>query len=72
MEKIKEKKERICPLCVKIYCEPPAQSRRDKKRICPYCGLEEAMEDSGMNDVQKAEIINEIRRYTGSRKGNKQ
>ena len=38
-------KARTCPLCRRVYNEPPAISRRDQKmEICPECGLVEALE----------------------------
>lgn len=35
---------RICPVCGRVYTEPPALSRRDNATdICPDCGMMEAL-----------------------------
>lgn len=35
-----------CPVCGRMYAEPPALSRRDNRTlICPACGTKEAIED---------------------------
>lgn len=40
-----KKKIKTCPRCKKKYDEYPALSRKDNKtKICPECGLEEALE----------------------------
>lgn len=37
--------ERICPVCGRIYIEPPALSRKDNEtEICSECGQKEALE----------------------------
>ena len=34
----------ICPLCGKPYTRPPAISREDNRtKICPSCGMREAL-----------------------------
>lgn len=39
-----EMKARICPICRRVYTEPPALSRRDNTTdICPDCGMMEAL-----------------------------
>ena len=36
----------VCPICGQDYSEHPAISRKDNKsRICPSCGVNEALED---------------------------
>lgn len=69
MENRRRKMERICPLCGKIYCEAPAQSRRDKRNICPDCGTKESLEDSGLDAGTQKEILEEIRRCLDARGG---
>lgn len=50
-----ERKERVCPVCGKIYTDYPAISRRDNKtEICPQCGTAEALEDF-FNNTNKEE-----------------
>lgn len=39
-------KIRTCPICGKQYYTYPATSRRDNKtKICPDCGVKEALDD---------------------------
>ena len=34
-----------CPICGKVFTDPPALSRKDNKtQICPECGIDEALE----------------------------
>ena len=41
-----KEKWKHCPICGKNYKEPPAISRKDNiTKICPQCGIEEAMMD---------------------------
>ncbi len=50
-----------CPVCGKMYCEPPALSRKDNKtEICPDCGTLEALEAAGASDEMKAEVLAKI------------
>ena len=38
--------EKKCPICGRIYKEPPAISRKDNKtEICSICGMKEAISD---------------------------
>lgn len=40
------KEEKTCPVCGKKYSDYPALSRRDNfTKICPQCGINEAMDD---------------------------
>lgn len=42
---IKSQPHRECPICGRLYTEPPAISRVDNKtEICPDCGINEALE----------------------------
>lgn len=39
------KDEKVCPKCNKTYTDYPALSREDNKtKICPECGMKEAIE----------------------------
>lgn len=45
-----------CPKCNRIFNGPPALSRRDNKtKICPRCGMEEALDDAGVLAPDKNE-----------------
>ena len=48
---------KICPNCGRVYSDYPALSRRDNKtKICPVCGIAEALEDLinfSLNGVKK-------------------
>lgn len=49
---------RICPICGKEYKEKPAISRIDNKtEICPICGVVEALDAAGVDNVTKETII---------------
>ena len=49
---------RICPICGKEYKEKPAISRTDNKtEICPICGVVEALDAAGVDNVTKETII---------------
>ncbi len=40
------KQEMKCPICGKVFTDPPAISRKDNKtQICPTCGTNEALEE---------------------------
>ena len=54
-----------CPLCGKIYHEPPALSRADNETlICPDCGTREALEGLGLDTVEREKILETIHRFT--------
>lgn len=53
--------ERTCPVCGRKYGEPPATSRRDGREICDECGIMEAADDAGFNQVQKDDLLAAIR-----------
>lgn len=39
------KQQMTCPICGKVFTDPPALSRKDNKtQICPDCGTFEALE----------------------------
>ena len=43
-----------CPLCGRIYHEPPALSRKDNKTlICPDCGTREALAGLGISEQEQ-------------------
>lgn len=53
---------RQCPICGRIYNDPPALSRADNHtEICPTCGLSEALEDflkaTGIETAELSELI---------------
>lgn len=51
-----------CPKCGQAYSTYPSISRRDNQtKICPECGLREALEDAGRSAEEITETINEIR-----------
>jgi Holliday junction resolvasome RuvABC DNA-binding subunit len=53
----------ICPICGKPYTDFPAISRKDNKtKICPDCGVYEAMQAFGYTEEQIQETILEIRK----------
>lgn len=58
------KKFRKCPLCGKMYSEPPALSRKDNKtEICSLCGTREALEAVPFfTEEQRAEILETVRK----------
>ena len=48
---------KICPVCGGPLTAHPALSRRDNKtKVCPDCGIREALSDFGMDEA-KEEII---------------
>lgn len=54
-----------CPLCGRIYHEPPALSRKDNKTlICPDCGTREALAGLGISEQEQEEIIRTVHKYT--------
>jgi len=51
----------VCPICGEAYDNPPALSRADNKtRICPDCGLREAMRAVGMSDEKQTEVLETV------------
>lgn len=51
-----------CPKCGQEYSAHPSISRRDNQtRICPECGLREAMDDAGRSKEEAEEVIADIR-----------
>lgn len=53
--------ERVCPKCGKGYSNPPAISREDNKtEICPECGVREAMETVGLEEMTE-DVLAKIR-----------
>lgn len=54
-----------CPVCGKIYDDPPAISRKDNRtKICPECGVREALEPAIENGVLDQETSDKILRLT--------
>lgn len=54
-----------CPICGRIYHEPPALSRKDNKTlICPDCGTREALAGLGIDEKEREEIIRTVHKYT--------
>ena len=57
-----------CPVCGKIYDDPPAISRKDNRtKICPECGVREALEPAVENGVLDKETSDEIIKLTRKR-----
>lgn len=49
---------KICPVCGGPLTAHPALSRRDNKtKVCPDCGIREALSDFGMDEAKQEEII---------------
>lgn len=56
----------ICPRCGRAYYDYPATSRADgKTRICPDCGILEALEKADISEDEKKEIIEAVHRHSG-------
>ena len=54
---------RVCPLCGKVYAEPPALSRTDNETlICPDCGIRQALESIGISTEEQDKILSIIHR----------
>ena len=61
------RKERTCPICGRIYTEPPALSRTDGKTLlCPDCGTRQALESIGVPEKEQNEILDTIHKFQGS------
>lgn len=59
---------RICPVCGRVYTEPPALSRRDNATdICPDCGMMEALAAMPRRREEPAERTRRAVQATGSR-----
>lgn len=53
-------KNRVCPICGKVYNEYPAISRKDNKtEICSGCGIAEAFEGLEVSLKECIEILRE-------------
>ena len=49
---------RLCPLCGRLYGEPPALSRTDNETfICPDCGTRQALESIGVEPAEREQIL---------------
>ena len=49
---------KICPVCGGLLTAHPALSRKDNKtKVCPDCGIREALSDFGMDEEKQEEII---------------
>lgn len=60
----KKREAVICPVCGKLYHEPPALSRKDHTTyICPECGTREALEDLNITIEEQERIIGMIYKY---------
>jgi len=58
----------ICPICGKLFSEPPALSRTDNKTlICPECGVREALQAASIPPKQIEEIMATIQRKEASK-----
>jgi len=56
---------RQCPLCGKIYNDPPAISRKDSRiKICPDCGTREALEPAVERGIVTQNTVEEIIKAT--------
>lgn len=64
--KAKSITERTCPICGRIYTEPPALSRADGKTLlCPDCGTRQALESIGVTEKEQDQILHTIHRFQG-------
>lgn len=56
--------ECICPECGQTYYGYPAISRQDMTtRICPDCGLKEALKDSDLDSSEQQQILKTIQQF---------
>ena len=54
---------RVGPLCGKAYRGYPAVSRTDNEtRICPDCGVRQALESIGIGPAEQERILDTIHR----------
>ena len=59
---------KTCPICGRIYTEPPALSRVDNKTdICPDCGMMEALAAIPRRRLDPAERTRRAVEATGNR-----
>ena len=57
----------VCPRCGRTYHGLPALSRVDNEtRICPDCGVREALESIGVDINEQEEILAAIHRSMNS------
>ena len=57
---------KICPVCGGLLTAHPALSRKDNKtKVCPDCGIREALSDFGMDEEEAEEIVRHINRILG-------
>ncbi len=55
----------VCPICSKVYNEPPALSRADNKTpVCPDCGLCEALSAAGMSGKEQTQVLKTVHAYS--------
>ena len=58
----------VCPRCGKPYSGYPALSRRNNTtEICPDCGTREALEDMGIGEAEREQILGIIHSHNGCR-----
>ena len=54
---------KICPVCGGLLTAHPALSRKDNKtKVCPDCGIREALSDFGMDEAKQEEILALVRK----------
>lgn len=52
-----------CPLCGEYYSAPPAISRaNDKSKICPTCGMRQAMQVAGFSEEEQQKVFNLLKK----------
>ena len=55
---------RICPICGRPYSGVPALSRTDNKtKICPDCGIRQALESIGVDKEEQEKILSIIHQH---------
>lgn len=56
----------FCPKCGKAYTDYPALSREDgETKICPDCGVREALEAAGYDEDEQEDVLEQIHAYNG-------
>ena len=59
---------RKCPICGRVYNEPPALSRADNKtEICSECGLIEALDAAGMEKADQEKVLGIVQKQKKNR-----